>query len=65
MATVELPCLYVDAITAAAATSRAVVTNRDPGPQESGVPLDTTYEDERGRPRYAVQNNGQPLRELG
>ncbi|MCB9873117.1 MAG: DUF1501 domain-containing protein [Planctomycetaceae bacterium] len=30
-----------------------------------GVPLDTTYEDERGRPRYAVQNNGLPLRELG
>jgi uncharacterized protein (DUF1501 family) len=30
-----------------------------------GVPLDTTYEDERGRPHYAVQNNGQPLHELG
>ncbi len=30
-----------------------------------GVPLDTTYEDERGRPHYAVQNNGQPLVELG
>ncbi|MCA9123500.1 MAG: DUF1501 domain-containing protein [Planctomycetaceae bacterium] len=29
-----------------------------------GVPLDTTYEDERGRPHYAVQNNGQPLHEL-
>jgi uncharacterized protein (DUF1501 family) len=28
------------------------------------VSLDTTYEDERGRPHYAVQNNGQPLREL-
>ena len=29
-----------------------------------GVPLDTSYEDERGRPYLAVQNNGQPLREL-
>ena len=29
-----------------------------------GIPLDTTYLDERGRPRYAVQQNGKPLREL-
>ncbi len=28
------------------------------------VPLDTTYLDNQGRPRYAVQENGQPLREL-
>ena len=30
-----------------------------------GVPLDTTYEDERGRPRYIVQEDGRPLPELG
>jgi Protein of unknown function (DUF1501) len=29
------------------------------------VPLNTTYEDERGRPRLAVQNGGQPIGELG
>ena len=29
-----------------------------------GVPLDTTWLDNRGRPHYAVQNNGQPLAEL-
>lgn len=29
-----------------------------------GVPLDTTYEDDRNRPRYAVQENGQPITEL-
>ena len=28
------------------------------------VPLDTTYEDRRGRPHYVVQENGQPNREL-
>ena len=28
------------------------------------VPLDTTYEDRRGRPHYVVQENGQPIREL-
>jgi hypothetical protein len=28
-----------------------------------GVPLDTTYEDHRGRPRYIVEH-GKPLREL-
>lgn len=30
-----------------------------------GVPLDTTYEDERGRPNHIVQENGKPLAELG
>ena len=29
-----------------------------------GVPIDLTYEDERGRPRYTVEENGQPLAEL-
>lgn len=29
-----------------------------------GVPQDTTYEDPQGRPLYAVQENGQPVREL-
>ena len=28
------------------------------------VPLDTTYLDDRQRPRYAVQENGQPVAEL-
>ena len=28
------------------------------------VPLDTTYDDEQGRPQYAVQENGRPLAEL-
>ena len=29
-----------------------------------GVPLDATYLDNRGRPRYIVENNGQPMAEL-
>ncbi len=29
-----------------------------------GVPLDTTYEDDQNRPRFAVQENGQPIGEL-
>lgn len=29
-----------------------------------GVPLDATYLDNRGRPRYIVENDGQPLAEL-
>lgn len=29
------------------------------------IPLDTTYQDDRGRPHYAVQENGRPLAELG
>jgi hypothetical protein len=29
-----------------------------------GVPLDAIYVDNRGRPRYIVENDGQPIREL-
>jgi hypothetical protein len=29
------------------------------------VPLDTTYLDNRGRPRYIIENSGQPIAELG
>ena len=29
-----------------------------------GVPLDATYDDDRGRPRHIVEENGQPLAEL-
>lgn len=29
-----------------------------------GVPLNTTYQDDRGRPHYAVQENGRPIAEL-
>ncbi len=29
-----------------------------------GVPLDGTYEDDRGRPRYFVEEHGQPIAEL-
>jgi hypothetical protein len=29
-----------------------------------GVPQDSTYLDPRGRPRYIVQENGKPLREM-
>ena len=29
-----------------------------------GVPLDTTYLDNQGRPRLVVENNGQPIAEL-
>lgn len=32
--------------------------------QHMGVPLDLTYEDDRQRPRYIVQENGQPISEL-
>jgi len=40
MATFELPALYADTITAAVASGRPVLVNRDPGPDEAGVPLD-------------------------
>lgn len=30
-----------------------------------GIALDTTYQDDKGRPHFAVQENGQPLHELG
>jgi hypothetical protein len=29
-----------------------------------GVPLDATYLDHTGRPRYVVENNGRPIAEL-
>lgn len=29
-----------------------------------GVPVDGTYEDDRGRPRYIVEDNGRPISEL-
>jgi len=29
-----------------------------------GIPLDTVYEDDRGRPQFLVQHNGQPVNEL-
>lgn len=32
--------------------------------QHMGVPLDTTYEDHQGRPRYAVDEGGKPIKEL-
>jgi hypothetical protein len=32
--------------------------------QHMGVPLDATYEDRTGRPRFIVENGGQPIREL-
>jgi hypothetical protein len=33
--------------------------------QHMGVPLDATYEDEQGRPRMIVEENGRPISELG
>lgn len=41
MAAIELPALYVDSVALLAATSRPVLVNRDPGPEEAGVPLDS------------------------
>jgi uncharacterized protein (DUF1501 family) len=32
--------------------------------QHMGVPLDATYPDHTGRPRYIVENNGRPIAEL-
>lgn len=32
--------------------------------QFMGVPLDATYEDKTGRPRFIVENGGRPIREL-
>jgi hypothetical protein len=29
-----------------------------------GVPLDATYTDDRGRPRFIVEDNGRPIAEL-
>ena len=32
--------------------------------QHMGVPLDATYEDRAGRPRFIVENGGKPVQEL-
>ncbi|MBN2197511.1 MAG: phage tail protein [Polyangiaceae bacterium] len=42
MSIIELPALYVDAFALVASAGRLVVVNRDPGPDEAGVPIDTT-----------------------
>ena len=39
MATLELPALFVDAVAAIQAGERPLLVNRDPGPDEAGVPL--------------------------
>src|SRR3989339_942631 len=40
MATLELPALYADNIITIVADERLILLNRDPGPDEPGVPLD-------------------------
>ncbi len=37
---IELPALYVDNVASIVATDRPLLTNRDPGPDEIGVPLE-------------------------
>jgi hypothetical protein len=39
MAEVELPALVLDAVAAVVAASRPLLLNRDPAPEEQGVPL--------------------------
>lgn len=39
MATIELPALYVDNVVALQAATRPMLVNRDPGPNEIGVPV--------------------------
>lgn len=41
MPTFELPALYADTIAAIVAVSRPLLVNRDPGPDESDVPLES------------------------
>ncbi|QRK08576.1 phage tail protein [Archangium violaceum] len=41
MAAVELPALYIDNVALVVATSRPLLINRDPAPEELDVPLDT------------------------
>ncbi|GAB4212498.1 MAG: hypothetical protein OHK0013_35340 [Sandaracinaceae bacterium] len=41
MPTFELPALFVDLVAAVAAAERPVLINRDPGPDEADVPIDT------------------------
>ncbi len=40
MSAVELPALYVDNVAAIVAVERPLLVNRDPGPGETGVPLE-------------------------
>lgn len=40
MAAIELPALYVDNVAAIVAVDRPLLTGRDPGPGETGVPLE-------------------------
>lgn len=40
MPALELPALYVDNVAAIVAVSRPLLVNRDPGPDEAGVPID-------------------------
>ena len=40
MPAVELPGLYVDNVAAIVAVARPMLVNRDPGPAETGVPLE-------------------------
>ena len=42
MPTLELPALYADTVAAVVAVSRPLLVNRDPGPGETGVPLDSS-----------------------
>ncbi len=42
MSAIELPALYVDSVVLTAASSRLALVNRDPGPDEEGVPIDST-----------------------
>jgi|GEM_PF-1041344 len=41
MATLELPALIVDAVTTLTTAERPLLMNRDPGPDERAVPIDT------------------------
>ena len=42
MATLELPALRLEVVAAVVAEARPVLINRDPGPDELGVPIDST-----------------------
>ena len=42
MPTLELPALFVDNVASVAAVERPVLVNRDPGPDESAVPIDAS-----------------------
>ncbi len=41
MSAVELPALYVDSVALSSSAARLLVLNRDPGPGEADVPIDT------------------------